>query len=60
MKDYIERKELLNIKEKLIKEIEENFDDIKDVLMQHNGAEEIPLFRDYTNEIIKIIEKEFQ
>lgn len=45
-------------KEKIIKEIEECFDDLKRACeAEIGGAAIIPLFRDYTDEIIKIIRK---
>lgn len=49
-------------KDRLIKRIEENYDDIKDALIKNRvGAEEVTLlllFRDYTDEVIRIIEEE--
>ena len=45
-------------KEQLIKQIEENFDDMKDALINNCAFQEIQLFRDYTDEIIKIIKEE--
>lgn len=46
-------------KEKIIKEIEECFEDIKKACeCEIGGAELIPLFRDYTDEIIKIIQEQ--
>ena len=43
-------------KEKIIKEIEGCFDDMKSACeAEIGGAELIPLFRDYTDEIIRII-----
>lgn len=49
-------------KDILIKRIEENFEDLRDALIRKRiGAEEIALFllfRDYTDEIVKIIEEE--
>lgn len=49
-------------KERLIKRIEENFEDLRDALIsKHIGSQEIALFllfRDYTDEVIKIIEEE--
>ena len=47
-------------KENLIKRIEENFDDMEDALIKNCAFQEIPLFRDYTDEIIKIIEEEMK
>ena len=48
----------MTLKEKIIKEIENNFDDMKDALVENGGSELTPLFRDYTEEIIKIVEME--
>ena len=48
----------MTIEEKVIKEIENNFEDMKDALINNNSSELISLFRDYTDEIIKIIEEE--
>ena len=45
-------------KENLIKRIEENFDDMEDALINNCAFQEVQLFRDYTDEIIKIIEEE--
>lgn len=45
-------------KESLIKKIEENFNDMKDALVENYASDFIPLFRDYTDEIIQIIEEE--
>lgn len=46
-------------KEKIIKEIEECFDDLKRACESEiGGAEIIPLFRDYTDEIIKVIQEQ--
>lgn len=45
-------------KEKIIKEIEECFDDMKKKTCEMDniyGPELIPLFRNYTDEIIKIV-----
>ena len=47
-------------KDKLLREIEVNYNDMEDVLIKNNASSIIPLFRDYTDEIIKIIEKEFK
>lgn len=47
-------------KENLIKRIEENFDDMEDALVENCAFEYIQLFRDYTNEIIKIINEELK
>ena len=47
-------------KEKLIKRIEENFDDMKNALVVNFAFDEVGLFRDYTDEIIKIIEEEME
>ena len=44
-------------KENLIKRIEENFDDMEDALINNCAFDYVQLFRDYTNEIIKIIEE---
>ena len=48
----------MTLKEKIIKEIENNFEDMKDALVENGGSELTPLFRDYTDEIIKIVEME--
>ena len=45
-------------KEKIIKEIEECFDDIKKTLTECSAEELLPLFRDYTDEIIKVIQEQ--
>lgn len=45
-------------KDRLIREIECNFNDMKDALINNNAFDIIPLFRDYTDEIIKLINKE--
>ena len=45
-------------KENLIKRIEENFDDMEDALVENCAFDYAQLFRDYTDEIIKIIEEE--
>ena len=45
-------------KENLIKRIEENFDDMEDALIKNCHLHYVELFRDYTDEIIKIIEEE--
>jgi hypothetical protein len=45
-------------KERLIKRIEENFDDMEDALIKNYHLHYVQLFRDYTEEIIKIIEEE--
>lgn len=45
-------------KEKLIKRIKENLDDMEDALTENCAFDYIPLFRDYTEEILKIIEEE--
>lgn len=47
-------------KEKLIERIEENFDDMENALINNCAFYEIELFRDYTDEIIKIIEEEME
>ena len=47
-------------KENLIKRIEENFDDMEDALISNCAFQEVQLFRDYTDEIIKIIEEEME
>ena len=44
-------------KEKLLKRIEENFEDMEDALIENCAFDYIQLFRDYTDEIIKIIEE---
>lgn len=45
-------------KESIIKRIEENFDDMEDSLINNCAFDFVGLFRDYTDEIIKIIEEE--
>jgi hypothetical protein len=45
-------------KKRLIKRIEENFEDIEDALVENCAFDYVQLFRDYTDEIIKIIEDE--
>ena len=45
-------------KDRIIKSIEENFEDMKDALVENGESEYVRLFREYTDEIIKIIEKE--
>lgn len=47
-------------KESIIKRIEENFDDMEDALISNCAFQEVQLFRDYTDEIIKIIEEEME
>ena len=47
-------------KENLIKRIEENFNDMEDALVENCAFQEVQLFRDYTDEIIKIIEEEME
>ena len=44
-------------KEKIIKEIEECFDDMRTACIEMNAANLVRLFREYTDEIIKIINK---
>ena len=45
-------------KEKIIKEINENFEDMKKALVDNETSFLSILFRDYTDEIIRIIEEE--
>ncbi len=45
-------------KENLLKRIEENFEDMEDALVENCAFDYVQLFRDYTDEIIKIIEEE--
>jgi hypothetical protein len=45
-------------KESIIKRIEENFSDMEDALIKNYHMHYVQLFRDYTEEIIKIIEEE--
>ena len=47
-------------KEILLRKIEINFNDMKDALTNNNAFHIVPLFRDYTDEIIKIIEEEIK
>ena len=48
----------MSLKEILIKRIEENFDDMEDALKYFHVVDIKILFREYTDEIIKIIEEE--
>lgn len=48
----------MNLKDRIIKRIEENFDDMEDALVENCAFDYTLLFRDYTDEIIKIIEEE--
>lgn len=45
-------------KEKIIKEINENFEDMEKALVDNETSFLSILFRDYTDEIIRIIEEE--
>lgn len=45
-------------KEKIIKEINENFEDMEKALVDNRTSFLSILFRDYTDEIIRIIEEE--
>lgn len=45
-------------KEKIIKEINENFEDMEKALVDNGTSFLSILFRDYTDEIIRIIEEE--
>ena len=45
-------------KERIIKRIEENLDDMEDALIKNCHLHYVQLFRDYTDEIIKIVEEE--
>ena len=47
-------------KENILKRIEENFDDMEDALINNCAFDYVQLFRDYTDEIIKIIEEEME
>jgi hypothetical protein len=47
-------------KERLIKRIEENLEDMEDALVENCAFDCIQLFRDYTDEILKIIKEELQ
>lgn len=47
-------------KENIIKRIEENFSDMEDALISNCAFQAVQLFRDYTNEIIKIIKEEIE
>lgn len=49
---------MMTRKEKIIKEINDNFEDMEDALIENETPYLSVLFRDYTDEIIKIIEKE--
>ena len=57
--DLLTKGEVMD-KEKLIKRIEENFDDMEDALIKNQTSFIVNLFRDYTDEIIKIIEEEME
>ena len=45
-------------KDNIIKGIEECFDDMKKTLAEVSAEELLPIFRDYTDEIIKVIQQE--
>lgn len=45
-------------KDRIVKEITLCFEDMKKALVENSAAELIPLFRDYTDEIIEIVKKE--
>jgi hypothetical protein len=45
-------------KDRIIKRIKENFEDMENALVENCAFDYIPLFDDYTDEIIKIIEEE--
>ena len=45
-------------KDNIIKGIKECFDDIKKTLTECSAEELTPLFRDYTDEIIKVVQGE--
>ena len=47
-------------KESIIERVEENFDDMEDALISNCAFDYVQLFRDYTDEIIKIIEEEME
>ena len=47
-------------KENLIKRIEENFDHMEGALIKNGAFQMAQLFRDYTDEIIKIIKEEME
>lgn len=47
-------------KENIIKQIEQNFKDMEKALINNYAFDYIALFRDYTDEIIDIIEKEME
>lgn len=48
----------MSLKDRIIKKIEENFDDMEDALIKNYHLHYVQLFRDYTEEILKIIEEE--
>ena len=48
----------MTLKERLIKRIAENFEDMEDALVASCAFDYIPLFEDYTDEIIKILDEE--
>ena len=52
------KKEFKKDKEKLIKRIKENLDDMEDALTENCAFDFIPIIRDYTDEIVKIVEEE--
>lgn len=49
-----------NYLENILKRIEENFSDIEDACIDNCNLEIVPLFREYTDEIISIIKGEIQ
>jgi len=60
IENCMHKEEIPNVKEKIIKKIEENFEDMSSALISGGGIELISLFRDYTDEVIKIIEEELE
>lgn len=44
----------------ILKRIEENFSDIEDACINNCNTEIIPLFREYTDEIVSIIKGEIR
>lgn len=47
-------------KDRLLRKIELNFNDMEEALVDNCAFDIVPLFRDYTDEIIKIIEEELE
>lgn len=60
IENCMHKKDELNNKEKIIKRIEENYEDMEDALIDNCAFDCVELFREYTNEIIKIINEELK